>query len=131
MTISELKSTVECLKSGGTWEMLPPPAPGLPEVFRGIRDHLDWVDGKEEIDMGLFDEEPTEEVRDLLNMSWKASDDWEGKKRIKVESVVDSGAAAPRRASSRPRGAVARAPPASAALRGGRRRQRRGGGGGA
>ena len=43
--------------------------------------------------MGLFDEEPAD--RDLLNMNWKSSDDWEGKHWIKVESVVDSGAAAP------------------------------------
>ena len=93
MTVSELRSTVECLKGVGTWEQLPTPAPGLPLTPTVTPQ---WYDEADEVDMGLFDEEPGDEVRDLLNMNWKSgADDWQGKMWIKVESVVYSGAAAP------------------------------------
>ena len=55
--------------------------------------NLDWIDADPELN--IFENEEPEE-RDLLNLVWRSEPDtWQGKRWIKVESVVDSGAAAP------------------------------------
>ena len=94
MTVGELRGAIGSMKASGMWEPLPSCPPGLPLSKTPVRSWLDL--DPDDPSLSLFDEEPDGEVRDLLSINWKSgTDDWEGKRWIKVESVVDSGAAAP------------------------------------
>ena len=109
MRVHELRSAVGCLRSmhTSTWEPIDGQETSSSSIDgsgnaecgagRNCLDLLggggmDWIDADPELH--IFENE--EEERDLMNINWRSeADTWQGKRWIKVESVVDSGAAAP------------------------------------
>ena len=52
-----------------------------------------WIDGPE---LSIFNEEPEEKPAELLGFSWRSEpEEWQERKWVKVDSVMDSGASAP------------------------------------
>ena len=55
----------------------------------------EWLDQDSEL-MIFENDREVSDSKDLLNLTWKSDDNnWEGRKWVKVDSVVDSGAACP------------------------------------
>ena len=98
MRVHELRSAIGCLRSirHPCWEPIQmddtPVAVSRPPSDLDYGG-MDWIDADPELN--IFENEEPEE-RDLMNLNWRSeADTWQGKRWIKVESVVDSGSAAP------------------------------------
>ena len=91
MMVGELRQSMAYLKQlRGKWE---------DDSTDGLCDFLfggsDWSDANPELKILEQDVEQSEPSK-ILNLSWKTDEDqWQGKKWVRVDSVVDSGACAP------------------------------------
>ena len=91
-TIGELKSIVEtCTKNISQAGTSCLPEDGLCRELPDVRDHA-WMDADACL-LDDADEEPDKASGELLNLNWRSDmEDFGGRKFVRVESVVDSGA---------------------------------------